>query len=730
MRSAVLVFTLLVLPAFSQKVEFWPGAQYDTSIPSPEKVLGFAPGLKHATHADIVRYFEALAAAAPSRVRVVEYGKTWEGRKLIYAVIGSESNIARIEQIKAGMKKLADPEKTSVAEAAKLIASLPAVISLSHAVHGNEISSPDAAMMTAYHLLAARNDQLTSSVRQNVVVLIDPLQNPDGRDRFVQNYRASAGLEPDPDQASAERYEPWPGGRSNHYLFDMNRDWFAVTQPETRGRIAYLNQWLPVVFADLHEMGTDSTYYFPPGAEPFNPHLTARQKEQGVLFGKNNAKWFDQFGYAYFTREVFDEFYPGYGESWPFYYGALGMTYENPSVRGLIARRADDSLYTFQESVKRQFVVSVSTCETAAANRERLLKDFAEYSQTAVDEGRKEETKEYILPHRGDFSAVDKLAHLLAEQGVVVKQATAAFRNSGQEYPAGSYVVVSAQPRKRLVRTLLDESTEMDPVFVKEQERRRKKKLRDEIYDLTAWSLPMLYNVECVRSKEVSSGGFEAVTGAYQPKGTAPARGAIAYVVPWGSQAAGRFLTAALRAGLKVNSVGKAFTQNGRRFGAGTLVVGVKQNDATVHDIVSRIAVDSGADVIASNSSWVDAGINYGSNYSQLLKKPAIVMAWDTPTSSASAGATRFVLERLYGYPVTVVRTQALAMADLSRYQVLILPDAGDYAQALGPAAERIKAWVRAGGTLIGIGDALDYLSSQPVRLLALQQESLAVAPP
>ena len=731
MRSVGLALVLLALPAFSQKFEFWPGAQYDPAIPSPEKVLGFPTGEKHATHADIVRYFEALAAAAPARIKVFEYGKTWEGRRLIYAAVGSESNIARIEELKAGMRKLADPGKTSAAEAAKLLASLPVIIDLSYGVHGNEISSPDAAMLTAYHLIAARNDKLTADVRQNTVVLIDPLQNPDGRDRFVQNYRTSAGLEPDPSPVSAERLEPWPGGRSNHYLFDMNRDWFALTQPETRGRIAYLNQWLPLVFVDLHEMGTDTTYFFAPGAEPYNPHLTKEQKDQATLFGKNNAKWFDQFGYTYFTREVFDEFYPGYGASWPWYYGGMGMTYENASVRGLIARKSDDSLYTFKESVKKHFVASVATCEAASINRDLLLKNFWRYTQSAVDEGQKEAVKEYILPRRGDTSAVDKLAYLLAEQGIIVKRAPAAFRNGGKDYPAGTYVVSSAQARKRMVRTLLETKSEMDPTFVKEQERRRKKGLRDEIYDVTAWSLPMLYNVECVAASEASAGNFETITGSYQPTAPAPARASIAYVIPWGSQAAGRFLAAALRADLKLTSAGKPFTQNGRKYAAGTLVVGVKQNDTTVHEKVARIAVSSGAEVIPSSSSWVDEGLDYGSNYAQILKKPAIAMAWDTPTSSLAAGATRFVIERLYGYPVTTIRTQALAMADLSRFQVLILPDAGgSYASALGSATERIKTWVRSGGTLIGIGDALSYLASPQAALLALQQEALAVAPP
>lgn len=727
MKKLLVSLIVLLLPAFGQRFEFWPGAEYNPAVPTIEKVLGFEPGKRHATAADVEKYFEALAAAQPNRMKIFDYATSWEGRRLYYAVIGSEQNVRRIAEIKAGMKKLHDPRRTSAEEAKKLMGSLPAVVGISSAVHGNEISSPEALMLAAYHLLAARNNGLVDSVMANVLTLLDPLQNPDGRDRFVHSFRMNLGLEPDESMFAAERNEPWPGGRSNHYLFDMNRDWFALTQPETRGRVRYLNEWLPLIHVDLHEMGTDSTYFFAPGAEPYNPHLTAAQKQQMDWFGKNNARWFDKLGYPYFTREVFDEFYPGYGASWPWYYGGMGMTYENASVRGLVVRKTDGTLYDFQNSVKMQFVASVATLETAAEYRPRLLENFWTYARTAVEEGEKEAVKEWILPRRGDVSAVDKLAHVLAEQGIEVRRASAAFRNGEQEYPAGSYTVAVAQPRKRMVRALLDPQVPLDPEFVKEQERRREKGLRDEIYDVTAWSLPLLYNIESAGAREVSLGQFSMVAASgYQPKGSVSGKAEVAYLVPWGTQAAGRFLTAALRADLKMLSANRAFRQNGRRYPAGTLIVMVAQNADTVHATVARIAELSGAEVLATGTGWVEEGINFGSNRVARLKKPAVAMVWDQPTSSLSAGHTRFVIERMYGYPVTVIRGQTLGMVDLSKFDVLIMPNGGNYAAVLGGAADRLKTWVRSGGVLIGIGGALSYLSSQPVGLLALQQEALA----
>lgn len=703
----------------------WPGTQYDPAIPTMQKVLGYAAGERIASPAEIVQYMEALASAAPARMKIFDYAKSFERRRLIYAAIGSESNLKRLADIKAGVAKLADPRKTADAEAQKLIASAPVVVGLSYGVHGNEISSPDAALMTAYHLLAARNDALVTQVLQNVVVLIDPLQNPDGRARFVNNFEGNEGIQPDPHGSAAERAEPWPGGRSNHYLFDMNRDWISATQPETLGRIRYLREWLPVVHVDLHEMGLDANYFFAPGAKPWNPHTTKEQVEQWDWFGKNNAKYFDKNGWTYFTREVYDEFYPGYGAAWPWYYGGLGMTYENGSVRGLIARRADEVLVTFEESVRKHFTASVATLETSAVNRQKLLQSFWNYQKSAIEEGQKEAVKEYILPRRGDVSAVDKLGHLLAEHGIEVKQAKAAFRNGGKEYPAGSYTVVMAQPRKRFVRTLLDPATPLEPEFIKEQERRRKRNLPDEIYDVTAWSLPLLYNVECVGASEVSTGTFDVVKTPYEPKGSVAGKAELAYLVPWGSQAAGRFLTAALRANLRVLSINKGFTQNGRKFPSGTLVLMVKGNAADVHEQVAKIAAASGAEVVATNTSWVEDGKNFGSSNAAVLRKVSVAILWDTPTSSASAGQTRFVLERQYGYPVTAVRASSLAMADLSKFQVIILPD-GSYASLNAAATERLRTWVRAGGVLVGITGALNYLSSSPAGLLSLQQEGLA----
>jgi hypothetical protein len=720
------IFAVALVCLAQKPFEYWHGASYDPKIPTVRHVLGYDPGDKITSHSGLIRYMEAIAAAAPTRMKVFDYGESWEGRKLIYAAVGSEANIRRLAEIKAAMQRVADPRKISEAEASRLIDGLPAVVWLSYGVHGNEISSPDAALLTAYHLLASRNDKLIDDVLSRVLVLIDPTQNPDGRDRFINYYEQSRGLTPDPSPAAAEHNEPWPGGRANHYLFDLNRDWIPLTQPEVATQVKALREWFPLVYVDLHEMSGESTYFFTPEADPYNPHLTATQRQSLTLFGKNNAKWFDKYGFDYFTREEYDAFYPGYGASWPLYYGALAMTYEQASVRGLVVRRSDESLLTYRDTVRRHFVASISTLETAGLNREKLLTDFYQYRASAVQEGAKESVKAFLLPRGRDASATDKLAGILMEHGVEVNRAKAPFRAEGREYSTGTYVVPLAQPAKRFIRALLDPQVLMDDKFVAAEEARRKQKQRSEIYDVTAWSLPLLFNVEAVPAAAVPEGSFEpAKPVRIVPGEVHGGQASVAYLIPWGSAAAGRLLAAALREDLKIHSSDKPFTQDGVKFPEGSLILKTALNPPDLAARMARLARETGADVYAANSGWVDDGVNFGSRWVVQMKKPAIALAWDTPTNSAAAGATRFLLERQFGYPVTPVRTSQLTSTDLSRFQVLILPSGGNYARVLGEnGIERLKNWVSAGGTIVALGDAVSFLADAKVDLLDVAQEN------
>ena len=705
---------------FAQAAEpIWPGAKYDSAIPTLQQVAGHEPGMEITPPDRVADYLQALVKAAPTRARLFEYARTWEGRPLWVLVIGSPDRIGKLDQVKRDLQRLADPRTLSTADAERLVKELPVVTWLSHGVHGNEISSSDAALFEAYHLLAAQGDADVDTVLRESLVLIDPMQNPDGRARFVFQNLQGRAAHPDPTPYNAEHDEPWPGGRSNHYLFDMNRDWFAQSQPETRGRITLAREYWPHVTVDLHEQGGDNTYYFAPPADPLNPHITKSQVAAFDLFGRANAARFDSRGWAYFVREVYDSFYPGYGESWPIFHGSIGMTYEQASARSLSFARSDDTVLTYRDGVMHHANAALVTAVTAARNRERLLRDFLEYRRTAVSEGEKSPIREYLLLPGHDPTRADKLARNLATQGIEVRRTEEAFKFGTRQLPAGTYIVSNAQPAGRLIRNLLDPKTDQPDDFIKKQEARRARRQPDQIYDVTAWSLPLLYDVEVATSPTPVTVRTSAVGMTYEstPPAQSFAQAKVAYLMPWGTAAAA--LTAdALRQGLRMHSVGGAFTMAGRHYPIGTAVFRTAGNPADLHARLSALATRHGAEIVPIDSTYVESGTSLGSNDVAFLKAPRVLLAWDTPTSSLSAGWTRYVLERRFGQPVTAIRSNSLARADLSDFDVVVLPS-GNFAGVIGdPVLNRLKDWLRAGGTLVTLAEATRWATGANIGLL------------
>ncbi|MEO0983541.1 MAG: M14 metallopeptidase family protein [Pseudomonadota bacterium] len=714
--------------------DYWPTEAFDPAIPTLEAVAGHASGAAHTRPGDIVAYLEALAAAAPDRMKVFDYATSWQGRRLVYGAIASPENLKRLDGLKEGMASLADPRGTDKASADALIADLPAAVWLSYGVHGDEISPPDAALAIAYHLLAATDDPLVTDILKNTVVFIDPIQNPDGRNRFIESYVSAAGLAPSGSRIAAERNQPWPRGRTNHYLFDMNRDWIAQSQPETIGRIAALKEWRPLVVVDAHEMGTDETFYFPPEAEPINPFITDAQMAMSDELGRNNARRFDEFGFDYFTREVYDKLFPGYGDSWPAFYGAIAMTFEQGSPRGMKARRTDGSEFTYKDAIHRQFVASLATLETASKNRERLLSDFRSYAETGLEEGRNGAVKSYIFPAGGgaDVNA-DDLAEALLAQELEVFRAREPFSACGGNYPKGAFVASLAQPKSRMLRTLLDPTSPMKSAFIEEQERRRARGLPDEIYDVTAWSPALALNVRvapCETDVGAGSDGFEKLAAPAAPSGEVSGpREAVAYAVDWGDRDAIRFLASALRDGLSARSADRAFTVAGRRFPAGSLVFLGADHEKSAAHLRARLlqhAEKAGVTVHALSSTYLDAGDNFGGGRVKRLVAPNIAIAWDEPTNPNAAGAARFVIERRFGYPVTPVRTKDLSDKGLDQFDVLILPTAygSGYGAALGGSgANALRAWVADGGVLIAMDRAARFVADPSSDLSAARRE-------
>ena len=710
----------------AQEFEYIPGATYESNIPTVEQVLGYKSGDEITSHGDMVRYFNALQIAAPARVKIFSYGKTWENRPLMYVAISNAVNIANLDSLSDNMKRLSDPRVTTQGEADEMIENMVGSTWLSYGVHGNEISPMEASMQTAYHLLAATNQPQVDTIMANSVVFIDPQQNPDGRDRFINKFREARGLEEDSSPLSAEHSEPWPSGRVNHYLFDLNRDWFVMTQPETQGKVAALQEYFPLVYIDLHEMGGNSSYYFAPSAPPDNPNIADNQWKSMTMIGRSNAKYFDQYGFDYFTREVFDAFYPGYGASWPAYYGGVSATYEQASSGGLLLHRNDGETLHYRDAVRHHLVTSLSTAEVSASNKEKLLKEFYEYRRSGIEEGQDEDDRYYVIPRQNDQAAADKIAGLLTRQGVDVFKTSEGFGSCGIDYEAGTYVIDSAQPSKRFLRTILDENVEMDSAFLEEQERRRDNNLPDQIYDVTAWSLPHMFNVNVDRCNSFSNvSGSLSGEEYYTPATVTNPDATVAFVVPWGQSTSSRFLSHALRSGLVVKSADMNFVNLGREYPAGSLIIEVQSNESGLAEKLQNIAAMTGAEVVGVNDSWVSDGPSFGSGNTKRIHAPKVAILWDAPTANYSAGNTRFVIERQFDYPVSAIRSGDIAGADLSAFNVLIIPEVrGSYKTIFGVnGTANIKEWVDEGGTLIALGTGMRYVTDPEVDIMSSRRE-------
>ncbi|HIQ23238.1 MAG TPA: hypothetical protein EYH34_18595, partial [Planctomycetes bacterium] len=484
-----------------------PGVDVDPDVPTLKQVLGFDWARRITTPRQIERYLHRLAKATGDRTRLVRYGKTYEGNNLYYVVISSPANIRRLDEIRAANLRLADPRQLAGEQAAAVIERSPAIVWLAYSTHGNECSPADAALLTAYHLVADRRGA-TRRWLERVVVIIDPLQNPDGRDRFVHSFRKNHGVFADPYPWASEHTEPWPGGRTNHYWFDMNRDWFLQSQREMQAKVKAYLDWQPQIYVDAHEMGRDRTYYFTPPTEPVLPFLLAHQREWLFRIGRHQGRWFDERGFRYTTREMFDAYYPGYGSQWPTLQGAIGILWEQAGVRGLVIARSDRTRLRYPTAVLHHYVSGLATVEVAAENRQALLRDFYEAQRRAIQLGHDGPVRHYFLLEGRTPQRARRLAEVLAANRIEVRRLSESVSVKAKDIrggearevalPAGTYHVPVAQPAGRLVRTLLDREVPMGEEFVKRQLERNKQYLPDEIYDVTAWSLPLAFGVRCL----------------------------------------------------------------------------------------------------------------------------------------------------------------------------------------------------------------------------------------
>ena len=719
MLNALALVALIQVPAPTQDLA--PGTRYAAAIPTLEQVAGHDFREEVTPPDQVVAYLVALAEAAPDRTELIWTGETWEGRPTVMLVIGSVERMSRLDAVKTDLRRLADPRALQGGDAERLIAELPVVTALIHGVHGDEISSSGAAMAEAYHLLAAEDDATVELILRESLVLIDPMQNPDGRARFVFHNTMGRARWEDPAPAAAQHDQPWPGGRVNHYLFDLNRDWFAQTQPETRGRVAALLEFMPHVVIDLHEMGGNSTYYFPPNAIPGNTWTTDEQRELTDVFGAANAASFDERGFAYFNRDTYDAFYPGYGVSWPMAQGAIGATYEQASARGLVFLRSDGDQLTYGDGVLHHFTAAITTAATAATHRERILRTFLEFRTSAIEMGRSG-PREYVLTSEHDPGMSRRLAETLVRSGIAVDKALEPVSVAGRTLPAeGTYIVPMDQPAHRLIRNLLDPHTPMDADFVSRQIERRANRLPDQIYDVTAWSMPSLWDVELIMSDRATGAATVSLNNTRQMSDVASLpEAAVGYLMPWGTDAAAA-VAEALRDGIRVRSAGGEFTLGERRYPVGTAIIRNSDNGTDLAQRLARIATRHGAEVVPIDDSYVREGMSLGSGRVSHLTEPRVLLAYDEPGQRYSVGWTRYVLEQRYGQRTTAVRAASISRVDFSDFDVIVFPS-GDYGRSVGDGMlDQLREWMRDGGTMITMAGST--LWAKRVELLATNAE-------
>lgn len=670
------LFSLVLLASFSLSAQ---------QLKSPSEFLGYELGTQFTRHHEVVDYYEYLAEAASDRVQLTVYGKTNERRPLILAYVSSAENLANLENIRQehlnNMEGTGNPSK--------------AIVWLSYNVHGNESVSTEASMKTIYELLTKKSAYL-----ENTVVIMDPCINPDGRDRYSNWYNQYKNTPYQVDPNSKEHHEGWWSGRSNHYMFDLNRDWAWLTQIESQQRLKMFNQWLPHVHVDFHEQGVNSPYYFAPAAEPYHEVITDFQRDFQVTLGRNHAKYFDANGWFYFTKEVFDLLYPSYGDTYPIYNGAIGMTYEQggSGQAGLGIKTAIGDTLTLKDRIAHHFTTGLSTVEVSSQNVDKLNQEFRKFHQN-----KDFRYNSYVL--KGDKDKLDALKSLLDKHDIEYGDLSSGSYK-GHSYGSGSngnlsinkdgMVVSTDQPKGTLVKVLFEPNA----------------KLSDSLtYDITAWSLPYAYGLDAIASaSSVPSQNVQKTT----PSSNIES-GSYAYLTDWNSMNDARFLAALLKEGIRVRKADHPFTIEGKSFERGALIItkGDNENKENFIATLQTIASKFNKDITPTGTGFVDSGKDFGSSSIQMIAKPKIAVLSGGPTSTLRFGEIWHFFEQQLHYPLTVIDDEYADRVDLYEYDILVLPD-GRYGNYFNEdELTELKGWVRKGGKIIAMGGAIDALDGE-----------------
>jgi hypothetical protein len=665
---------------------------------SPAQFLEYPLGSRFTTHDQVTGYFKYIAATS-TKIKLIPYGKSYEGKELMVAVVSSKDNLRRLESIRQNNLALTTGRP---AKRATHIENQPAMLWLSYNVHGNEASSTETAMKMLYTLTESADPKIQSWL-SNTVVIIDPCLNPDGRERYISHYNAIAGAVPNPDPDSREHFEPWPGGRSNHYYFDLNRDWAWQSQIESQQRVALYQQWMPQVHIDFHEQNYNEPYYFAPAAEPVHQDISAWQRQFQVLTGRNNARHFDEQGWQYFTRERFDLLYPAYGDTYALYNGAVGMTYEQGGIRaGLAVVTAEGDTLTLKDRIDHHFTTGMSTLETVSEYAGQLVSEFRKYFEKAQKDP-SGAYKSYVV-RTDNLAKTRKLEALLKRNQIEYAYGTDRklsgfnFETQKTEVFQGArndLIVNLQQPRAVLVNVLMEPQTAVTD---------------SNTYDITAWSLPYAFGMEAYAVKDLVKGQYPYPEEKTEPVAAIPHP--YAWILPWKSLEDAMVLIALQKANIKVRVAEQRFATGGKNYEVGTLLIYRAENERIIKNLsklLADISLRSKKIFIPIASGYVDSGKDFGSSVYPTLSIPKVAIVSGSETEAQSLGEVWHFFEQELRYPLSLIDVSRLENLDIRKTTVLIVPN-GNYKMGL---SQKVEAWINNGGKIILLEDAISSLAGK-----------------
>jgi len=699
-----LLFPLLLLSQQKPELSYYlpEGVTYDPDIPKPASVIGHEVGEWHVTHDKLVEYMKALAAAS-DRVQIENRGTTFEGRPLLLLTITAPENHRKLEQIREQHLALTESGASSLD-----IESMPVVVYQGFSIHGNEPSGANAGLAYAYHLAAGQGPQMEQLLK-DVVVLMDPSFNPDGLQRFAYWANTNRSMNLNPDENDREYREVWPGGRTNHYWFDMNRDWLPVQLPESRARIKTFHDWYPNILTDHHEMGTDATFFFQPG-EPSRVHpLTpARNQELTAEIGTYHARALNQIGSLYYSEEDYDDYYYGKGSSFPDVNGSIGILFEQASSRGHI-QESENGILTFPFTIRNQFVTALSTVEAARNMRLKLLdyqRDF--YRQIR---NKKAGSKAIVFGDAMDGGKTWHLAEILQRHRIRFHALEADTEIGGKKFRKGySYAIPMDQKNPKLIQAMFEKRTRFtDSIF----------------YDISAWTFPLAFNVDYAETSRIPESG-PAITDLEPREGRVSRQSDYAYLFQWHEYYSPKFLNGILQKGLRAKVAKERFSMGEKQYDYGTIMVPVQgQNldSGALYDLLKELARETGIPVEGVQTG-VTTGIDLGSREFDPVKAPKVALLVGRGIRSYDAGEIWHLFDTRYDMKITKIDTEYLSRVDLSRYTDLIIPSFQGGGLSEDQAA-KLKEWVSEGGTLIGYRNVARWMDKYEFLDLEFRRDTL-----